>query len=150
MTLATPQSLLREHHKLHDDIARAAHLPGAIGAAAERVGRILESHVRKEEAYALPPLGMIADALKPAPGPDAREAVILAGELQAHLADMLAEHRMIVAALEEFISVARQADGVEYADMALQLMAHIRLEEEVLYPAALMLGQYLKLKLKLG
>lgn len=150
MALATPQSLLREHQKLHDDFARAAHLPGAVGAAAERVGRILQSHVRKEEAYALPPLGMIADALKPTPGPDAREAAILADELQAHLADMLAEHRMIVGALEEFIAVARQSDNVEYADLALELIAHVRLEEEVLYPATLMLGQYLKMKLKLA
>jgi len=150
MALATPQSLLREHQKLHDDFAKAAHLPGAAGAAAERVGRILQSHVRKEEAYALPPLGMIADALKPSPGPDAREAAILADELQSHLADMLAEHRMIVGALEEFIAVARQSDNIEFADLALALIAHIRLEEEVLYPATLMLGQYLKMKLKLA
>ena len=150
MPLTTPQSLLHEHQKLHDDIARAAHLPGAIGQAADRVARILQTHVRKEEAYALPPLGMINDALKPAPDPaQSRELVLLADELQTHMKDMLAEHRMLMAALQEFVTATREAGRVDLAEVAVRLLAHIRLEEEVIYPAALMLGQYLKLKLKL-
>ena len=151
MPLSTPPSLLHEHQKLHDDISRAAHLPGALGEAAERVARILQTHVRKEEAYALPPLGMLNDSLKPAPDAgQSREIVLLADELQTHMNDMLAEHRMLVAALQEFVTAARQAGRVDLADVAVRLLAHIRLEEEVIYPAAVMLGQYLRLKLKLA
>ena len=151
MPLSTPPSLLHEHQKLHDDIARAVHLPGALGEAAGRISRILQVHVRKEEAYALPPLGMLNDALKPAPDPaQSREVALLADELQTHMKDMLAEHRMLMAALQEFVTAARQSDRIDLADVALRLLTHIRLEEEVMYPAAIMLGQYLRLKLKIN
>ena len=115
------------------------------------MARILQTHVRKEEAYALPPLGMINDALKPAPDPlQSREVALLADELQTHMKDMLAEHRMLRAALQEFVTAAREAKRVDLADVAVRLLAHIRLEEEVIYPAAVLLGEYLKLKLKLA
>ena len=59
---------------------------------------------------------------------------------------MLEEHEAVVAALKNLIAAA-EADGrPEYARFAQKLMLHAQTEEEVLYPAAILIGKHLKLK----
>ena len=60
---------------------------------------------------------------------------------------MRAEHRAIVAALERLVDAARDAQRFEYAEFAQRLVVHARVEEEVMYPAAILVGEYLKLTL---
>lgn len=60
---------------------------------------------------------------------------------------MLEEHKRIVAALKNLISTAEQDKKPEYARFAEKLMAHAQTEEEVSYPTAILIGEYLKLKL---
>jgi len=51
-----------------------------------------------------------------------------------------------VAALEKLVAAARQEGKPEYALFADKLMLHAQNEEEVLYPAAILVGEYLKLR----
>lgn len=60
---------------------------------------------------------------------------------------MLEEHKAIVAALKNLIKVAKKEKKMEYAHFAEKLMLHAQMEEEVLYPTAILIGEYLKLKL---
>jgi len=59
---------------------------------------------------------------------------------------MLAEHQEIVTALGTLTSAALDEGHNEYARFAQKLILHARTEEEVLYPATILLGEYLKLK----
>jgi hypothetical protein len=63
--------------------------------------------------------------------------------LKAELPAMFAEHRQIVAALEKLLAAAQAAGLPEIGKFALALMRHARTEELVLYPAAILLGEYL-------
>ena len=67
--------------------------------------------------------------------------------LAQHLDDLLGEHQAIVGALEGLLDVARAQNRPEYVDFAENLMTHAAMEEQVLYPAAVLVGEYLKLRL---
>jgi hypothetical protein len=66
--------------------------------------------------------------------------------LKAELPKMLEEHKAVVAALEKLIMAAEAEKKPEHARFAKKLMLHAKTEEEVLYPAAVLIGEYLKLK----
>ncbi len=61
---------------------------------------------------------------------------------------MLEEHKAIVAALKNLADVAKKEKKIGYANFAEKLMLHAKTEEEVLYPTAILIGKYIKLKLK--
>lgn len=148
MKVEIPQSLRIEHQGLHDFLARAGKEPGELGEAAQLLGRVLQPHFQKEESFALPALGLLRELARGRIEPEMAEALTHTDWLKKHLPDMLAEHHMILAALERLIKAARAADRGEYVAFAESLVNHARLEEEVLYPAAIVLGEYLKVKLK--
>jgi len=150
MKFEIPASLQREHDELRDFLHRAAQQPGDLGAAALFLQRVLEPHLRREEAFAFPPLGLLAGLAKGRLSPEMAEVFAKTEWLEQNLPGMLAEHRVITAALKELLHAAWQADQAgygEYAGFAEKLYYHQRIEEEVTYPAAILAGEYLKLRL---
>jgi hypothetical protein len=148
MKISIPQSVSLGHESLHQALIAATREPGELGSTAQRVARLLEPHMRKEEAFALPPLGLLAELARGEFAPEMGEVLPHTRWLQDNLENMLAEHRMLRAALAEFLDAARAARHVEYAAFAAALIDHARLEEEVLYPAAILVGHYVRLRLK--
>ena len=67
--------------------------------------------------------------------------------LKAELPKMLREHKAVVTALKKLIAAAKKEKKPEHAHFAEKLMLHAKTEEEVLYPAAILIGEYLKLRL---
>ena len=60
---------------------------------------------------------------------------------------MLEEHKMIIEALHNLITASRNENKSQYVEFAEKLMLHAQTEEEVMYPAAILVGEYIKLKL---
>lgn len=146
MELKTPTSLKHEHQELHAELVAATKAGSKIGVAAEAVARALHPHFVKEEEYALPPLGLLA-LLADGKLPPDRDAVIAMTErLKKDLAHMLYEHKAIVIELHKLMEVAKSENRPEYVHFAEKLKLHAQTEEEVLYPAAILIGEYLKLK----
>jgi hypothetical protein len=56
------------------------------------------------------------------------------------------EHKKIVGALVKLIDAANQENKPEYSHFAEKFKLHVQTEEEVLYPAAILVDGYLKLK----
>ena len=148
MKISIPQSVSLGHESLRQALVAATREPGQLGSTAQRVSRLLEPHMRREEAFALPPLGLLPELARGEFTPEMAEVLPHTHWLQGNLDNMLAEHRMLRAALAEFLEVARAARHVEYAAFAAELIDHARLEEEVLYPAAILVGHYVRLRLK--
>ena len=67
--------------------------------------------------------------------------------LKAQYEQMLADHELIVAAVRDLADAATQEGKREYAGLSEKLLLHLRTEEQLLYPAAILVGEYLKLKL---
>ena len=144
MALAIPASLRDEHGALHGDLAAATRLPGVVGEAARTVATLLHPHFVDEETFALPLLGLLGPL---ACGERIREVapiLAMAARLKAELPRMLAEHRAITAALRELQRAAGAAADDKRLRLADEIIAHARTEEEVMYPAAILVGEYLK------
>lgn len=68
--------------------------------------------------------------------------------LKAQMPQMLEEHKRIVEALQKLLQAATAEGYSGYAQFARKLILHAQMEEEVLYPASILIGEYLKEKLK--
>lgn len=149
MKFEIPRPLKVEHEKLHEILSKATKEPGELGDAARAVANLMHPHFIKEEEYALPPLGLLGDLAEGRLTSDMKEVLGLTDKLKADLSQMLAEHKSIVAALEKLSAAAKKAKKLEYAEFAEALMLHAQTEEEVSYPAAILIGEYVREKLRL-
>ena len=147
MELKIPKSLQAEHAELHEELARAIAAGGKVSEAAKTVAALLHTHFEKEEEYALPPLGVLSELAQGKVTPEMRSAIVMADKLKADLPHMLQEHKDIVVALGKLIAAAKQENKLEHARFAEKLILHAQNEEELLYPAAILVGEYLKLRL---
>lgn len=148
--IKAPPSIRREHEQLHAGLDKACALPGRVGEAARQVARIMHPHFRREDEYAAPPLRLLPDLAAGRMRPDMKAVIPLVDRLKEELPLMLQEHRAIQAALLELERVAGVEGLAEQARFAEALRLHVEAEEEVFYPATILVGEYLKLKLRKG
>ncbi len=144
MKLEVPRSLKIEHDELHSTLVRATKASGATGEAAKAVAAVLHPHFVKEEQFALPPLGLLAPLARGEWTPEMRDVLHLTDKLKAELPQMLSEHGAIVAALDKLAEAARAEGRAEYAEFAEKLKLHAQTEEQVSYPAAILVGEYVR------
>jgi iron-sulfur cluster repair protein YtfE (RIC family) len=143
-----PQALVAEHKALHGTLGRAVKEAGALGAAARRVEEVLHPHFQREEEIALPPLALLPRLARGETSPDMAQVLRMTDQLEAELPKMLADHQNIVVALGAFRKAAEAAGRHEYVEFADELTLHAQNEEQVLYPAALLVGRYVRSQLK--
>jgi hypothetical protein len=144
MNFQIPPALKAEHDELHSELVRATKAGGRTGEAAKAVAQLMHPHFVKEEEYALPPLGLLAALSGGKIDRGMADVLKMTDKLEAELPQMLAEHKEIVKALERLVEAAKAESKPEYVHFAEKVMAHARTEEEVSYPAALLVGRYLK------
>jgi hypothetical protein len=148
MEFKIPHAMKVEHEELHADLTKAIKSGGKTGAAAQEVAEALHAHFESEEKYALPPLGLLPALASGKIVPEMAQVFQMTDTLKAELPRMLDEHQAIVAALKKMIEAAKQEKRMEHVTFAEKLMLHAQNEEEVSYPTAILIGEYLKLKLR--
>ena len=145
--LKAPSSILEEHKHLHHQLDAALAAGGKTAEKAKAVADVLAPHFEQEEAFAMPPLGLL-EALahkRPVDEAHAREAIEMATRLRAEYDSMLKEHQAITEALQALAAAAREDNKPEHAHFAEALIAHAQNEEQILYPTTLLIGEYLTL-----
>ncbi len=147
MEFKIPEPMVLEHEELHVALTRAIESGGETGTAAQAVADLLHPHFVKEEAYALPPLGLLTLLAKDEIVPEMREVLAMTDTLKAELPELLAEHQGIVGALDRLVEVAGRETKPEVVEFAGKLKLHAQTEEQVAYPTAILIGEYIKLKL---
>ncbi len=148
MEFEIPESLELEHEELHRQLVDAMKEGGKLGEAAKAVANILHPHFEKEEEYALPPLGVLSYLAKQTQiSPEMKSILTMTDRLKADLPRMIEEHNGIVTALEHLIEVAEKENKPGIIQFAEKLKLHAKIEEQVLYPTAILIGEYLKLRL---
>jgi hypothetical protein len=68
----------------------------------------------------------------------------MADRLAEDLPNMLEEHKAIVAALDKLKVAAMAENKQKQVHFAEKLILHAKNEEDILYPAAILIGKYLK------
>lgn len=148
MEFKIPQTLKAEHEELRADLIKAMKMPGTVGEAARTVATFLHQHFVHEEEYALPPLGLLPALAAGKVTPEMRQVLAMTDKLKAELPQMLAEHKAIVGALQKLVAVAKSEGKPEIARFAEKLILHARMEEEVMYPTTILIGEYVRSQLK--
>ena len=142
-----PESSLPEHRELRGILTRAMSAGGQTAVAADGVRRVLYPHMRLEEAFAAPPLSLLPKVAAGEITPDMEKIIEVSAMLKLQLPRMLEQHRTIVTALKALLRAATEERHAAYVQFAQRLMHHAQQEEEMLYPAAILVGEYVKLKL---
>jgi hypothetical protein len=145
-----PNSIAAEHEEIQEALVRATLVPGRVGEAARAVAALLDPHFAREEQIALPPLGLLRAISDGEPTAGMAAMLPVTDSLAAELPRMLEEHEAIRAAVDRLGAAARSAGRRDEARLAEQLRSHALTEEEVLYPAAVLVGKYLKAALHHG
>ena len=142
-TIPIPQSLQAEHRAIHEALEAALKAPGRTGAARE-VAAVLDPHFKREDEIALPPLGLLAPLARGERPAGMSEALAMSDALRKELPRMLEEHKQIRAATEKLRDAAREEKAAEPEHFAAALLLHAQSEEEVLYPAAILVGDIIR------
>jgi hypothetical protein len=147
MRFEIPRPLKVEHEALHADLVKAIRAGGRVGAAAQAVADVLHPHFVREEEIAMPPLALLKPLAAGGVTPEMASVLEMTDALKAELPRMLAEHGRIVEVLGKLADAGRAEARPEIVEFAEKLVLHAQAEEEVLYPASILIGEYLKAKL---
>jgi hypothetical protein len=144
LPFAVPGSLRAEHERIQAALTSAAKDLSTLGGAARALSDVLQPHVEREETLALAPLGLLGP-LAEGKYHDGMQTVLPRTDLlRGHLPELLAEHDAIRSAAQRLQTAARQAGRADLEQLARELIAHTRMEDEVCYPAALLVGDVVR------
>jgi hypothetical protein len=145
--IAIPQSLRTEHEEIHQALAAATRASGRVGAAAKELAAVLHHHFERENEIALPPLGLLAPLAAGDSPAGMQEVLTMTDALRKEMPRMLEEHERIRAATEKLRIAAREENAPVQEQLAETLAAHARTEEEILYPAAILVGNVIRARI---
>lgn len=147
MEFAIPLCLKEDHDELRLDLIRAMSKPEPLGSAATSVRESMCAHVFNKEHCALSLLGLLASLARGEATPEMLDVVTLTDDLKRDLPAILTSHKRTIAALKQMIAAATVVEKPEFVVLAERLMQHIQIKEQIGYPAAILIGEFLKLKL---
>ena len=142
--LEAPLALRLDHKSLREALNRALEDKAGVGDAARAIDALLSSHLKHEEELALRPLGLLRGIARDATSADIGSAIAMTGKIEQDLPQLLDEHRAILESSKRLADVARRERKLQFVDLADRLWLHARIAEEVLYPAAILLGEHLR------
>ena len=122
--------------------------PAAGSARRRELQQALRPHFQREEEIALPPLVLLEPLAAGGTPPEARSVLPMTDAHREELPQRLAEHHRIhaaVARLREAAVAEQQPRFVRFAD---ELALHTQAEEEIYYPAAILVGDLVRARLK--
>lgn len=139
-----PEGLVIEHDEIHERLVALLDAPAPVGPAAKKLADLLHHHFPLENEIALPPLGWLLPLATGADLPDASATLEQTNRLRELLPSMLEEHKEIHRAAEALHEAGVAAGSDDAVRFALDLKAHATHEEEILYPAAILVGDLLQ------
>jgi hypothetical protein len=148
--IAVPGSMRAEHEEIHKALERATQAPGRVGEAARAVAKVLQPHFEREEQIALPPLGLLAPLARGEFSREMLEVLPMTDSLRAELPRMLTEHTAIRRATARLEQVAREERDAPATHLAERLALHAKSEEELFYPAAVLVGEIVRARSSAG
>ena len=143
-----PRSVKTEHDAIHATLKEATGATGRVGSAAQELARVLHPHFVREEEIALPPLALLSRLASGDFTADMADVLSMTDALKRELPQMLEEHKAIRAAVENLRVAARAENAEKCERLANDLALHAQTEEELLYPAAILVGEMIRARLR--
>ena len=144
MKPTTPQPILNSHENLSYELKFIIDEGGNIAPKAQILYDVMSDHFEKEEKYALPPLSFLLALSKGDWEINSDEAIRMSDKLQTKLAELKEDHENIMKALEGLSSIAEAENNTNAKQFIKNLIIHAEIEDQVLYPTTILIGNYLK------
>ena len=138
--LKTPESLTEEHRELFHKLGKLAGEKGETAREVKELLTVLEPHFEREEEAAMPLLGALRPLSEGKVVRDPSEVSSLHRKFTSEYPEMLEEHNQVKRLIDDVRNAAKKAQDVNALTMMDELEHHAAVEEEVLYPAAMLVG----------
>jgi hypothetical protein len=139
-----PASLRMAHAGLERELARTLELGGLEGIVAGNAAKALRVHFREEEDALLPLMSFMSSLRGGTALPEPEDVQMMTCLLEAAMPGLLEDHRVIKESLGDIAGACRGNEGGRLARFAEMFSIHAGTEEEILYPAALLIGETLE------
>ena len=148
--LQIPQSLKLEHEAVIDELGQLASRGDAVGVAAGKALAVVKTHFAKEDEFVFPPLGILPTLAKGQIPSDMGAAIAMTERAKAEEHNLWNEHLQITSLMNDMIAAAKSDNEQLIVNFATRVAAHSLNEIEVLVPAAIVIGDYLRAKCQGG
>ena len=145
-----PQSLSVEHQDTLDQLANLGQRHGPVGVEARKALELFKRHLERENAFVLPPLTLLPYLADGKVTPDMKWAIAMADRVKAEREQIFQEHTQITDAMNALAAAARQAHDAEALAFARSAVTDSLNDSELAEPLAIVIGDYVKLKLQSG
>jgi hypothetical protein len=120
---------------------------GRIAKVAKHVGQLCLPHFECEENTIFPILALLPYVAAESVRPEMLETIPLIAKFRAKQDTMIDHHQSILAAIEESQHTADKEKNRKVGEFAYNLRNHEDLEDEVIYSAEILIGNYLQERL---
>ncbi len=141
-----PGAIKEEYEDLYDRLNAAARVRGEIGRTAMAAFRRMQSHYLKDQEYALPPLKLLPTVAAGNVTGEIDQIQTMCNRLKRQLPALIEENDTIIRELGQLADVATIEEKPEYRDLARQLIRFLEREKHILYPASVLMGEYIRVK----
>lgn len=142
--LQPPRSIAEEHEEIMKAISGYSQLHDKTGQAIRGLQVVLKPHFEKETLIVMPVLGSLPVLVTEERPKDLKEIAEAQGAIFQEYEGMFREHAEIRNLISQAKKLSIQEKHRDVADFLDSLEHHTRVEEEVLYPAALLAGTIAK------
>ena len=141
-----PSSIKNEHDSLLAQLHVITLFQDSTGIVAITLLELMEHHFREEENVVFPPLGLLPSLASGEIPEKSEEIIQLTEKVKSQLTHLSVEHQLIKARMGELVQAAAKENHPEIIAFIHDVDKHATVEEEVYFPAAILVGEYLKLQ----
>jgi hypothetical protein len=141
-----PEPLQVNQNEMCVELERAGRSGGRTGRAARDLMKVLQPHLIKEEDDLLQTLGLLVPLANNEFNAGMLEVLAKTQHLKARMFEIMREHVEIIDAAHKLLHAAHAERKLSSVAFTERLMLRAWTDEVVFYPAAILIGEYLKLK----
>ncbi len=141
-----PSSIKKTHVSLLEQIHKMTLYKDSSGRVALKLEELMQHHFKEEEDFILPSLGLLPLLANGQIPGQSKDVILLSENVKSLLNHLSAEHQLIEAFIKELKQAADKEKLPEIIEFQKEVQKHASSEEEVFFPAAILIGEYLKLK----
>lgn len=143
-SFAIPQSIRLQHDQIVSRLSSYSKHENPVGATASKALAALNAHYTKEEAFVLPPLGLLPRIANGDLSKDMEPAIAMASRTRAAMPELQNEHIQITSLMNDLIEAGTKTHDDELVRLATRVAAQSLNHIEVLMPTTIVIGDYLR------
>ncbi|MDD3437548.1 MAG: hypothetical protein PHC64_10390 [Candidatus Gastranaerophilales bacterium] len=144
MKLKTPKAISHGHANLCRELRGIINKYKNNEEQIKLLEKLMAEHFHKEEKYAMPPLGLLLTLSEGNWEINKETAIEMSQTVNSKLVELKEDHKKISKIVAQLDLIAKKENNSDLEIFLNNLIIHMDLEDEVLYPTAILIGDYFK------